>query len=346
MDRDAIEGYIANHLKLFISMTAGLLVFVGIIAVSIFFIALRGAEQTMVPEVRGKDLTQALLELQVKELYPRIQLRYSQSSLDKGQILEQEPRAGTIVKAGRRIRLVVSQGVLINSVENYLGRNVDEVRMDIQTLFASAGPSVGGPLLTLKEPFMYEFSGEPAGLILQQSPEPGSSISGPTVLEFVVSRGPENTAIKVPQLAGLSIADALDEISRSGIDFAFFTRPLQGDETGGRVVSQDPAGNSTAPAKKVVNITVTPPEKVPNGEVFFIFKYTLPPNPYPLSVRLEALLPSGERRRIFTVEYSGGDFTVPCQLPLGATLILSMLNREIHRETVVPQAESLSLDQL
>jgi beta-lactam-binding protein with PASTA domain len=346
LDLDAIEGYVANHLKLFISMAAGILVFVGIIAVSIFFIAVRGAEQTMVPEVSGKDLTEALLELQVKELYPRIQLRYSQSAGDKGMILEQEPRAGAIVKAGRRIRLVVSQGVLINSVENYLGRNIDEVRMDLQTLFASSGVSAGQPLLSLREPFMYEYSPEPAGLILQQSPEPGTNISGPTVLEFVVSRGPENTVIKVPALSGLSIAGALEEIGRTGINFAFFLRPLRAGEKENTVVQQDPAGGSMAAADRAVNITVTGPEKVPNGEVFSLFKYTLPQNPYPLSVRLEALLPNGDRRRIITVDYSGGEFTVPYQVPVGTTLILSVLNREIHRETIAPPAEALSLDQL
>jgi hypothetical protein len=46
------------------------------------------------------------------------------------------------------------------------------------------------------------------------------------------------------------------------------------------------------------------------------------------------------------VEYPGGKFTVPYRLPLGTTLILSMLNREIYRETVAPASESLSLDQL
>ncbi|MCL2127323.1 MAG: PASTA domain-containing protein, partial [Treponema sp.] len=93
--------------RLFIYMAAGLLVLVGITAISIFFIALKGGEQTLVPEVRGKELTEALLELQVKELYPRLQLRYSQSSRDRGLVLEQDPQAGTIVKAGRRVRLVV-----------------------------------------------------------------------------------------------------------------------------------------------------------------------------------------------------------------------------------------------
>lgn len=47
--------------------------------------------------------------MQVKELYPKIQLRYSDVPGDKGMILEQNPVAGTIVKASRRIDLVVSR---------------------------------------------------------------------------------------------------------------------------------------------------------------------------------------------------------------------------------------------
>jgi beta-lactam-binding protein with PASTA domain len=343
-DPDAIESYVANHLRLFLSMAAGLVVFVGIVAAAVFFIALRGAEQTMVPDVRGRDLTAAMLELQAKELYPRIQLRYSQSSSDRGVILEQDPPAGTIVKAGRRIRLVVSQGVIIDSMENYVGRNIDEVRMDIQTLFASSGSAV--PILSVKEPFMYQYSSEAPGTILQQSPLPGTDISGPVVLELVVSRGPENTLLKVPNLLGLSVTDALEEISRSGVDFSFTLRALRGREQGEIVVFQEPAGDTLIPANTRLSVTVTIPDEPEDGEVFALFRHTIPRNPYPLAVRLEALLPSGERRRLFTVEYPGGELTVPYRLPAGSVLILSMLNREIYRETVVLPPEDLSPDQL
>jgi beta-lactam-binding protein with PASTA domain len=344
-DLDAIEGYVANHLRLFITMTIGLLAFVGVIAVAIFFIAIRGAEQTMVPDMQGKELTEALLELQVKELYPRIQLRYSQSSLDRGLILEQDPGAGTIVKAGRRIRLVVSQGAVVSSVGNYIGRNVDEVRMDIQTLFASGGnPAL--PLLSLKEPFMYDYSPEAPGTILQQRPDAGTSISGPMTLEFVVSRGQENAMLTVPLLTGLPISAALDQIGRSGVDFTFAVRPLQEGEKPETVVYQDPPANMSIPANTTVKVTVSPPDKLKRGEVFYLFRHTLPKNPYPLAVRLDAILESGERQRLITVEYSGGEFIVPCRLPAGTVLVLSMLNREVYRETVTPQTESLWLDQL
>ncbi len=146
-DLESIETYIGEHLRLFVTAAAALIAFVVLIAVTVFFIALRGAEQTMVPDVVGKELTAALLELQVKELYPRIQLRYSQSIADKGNILEQDPRPGAIVKAGRRIRLVVSRGVVVDKVENYLGQNLDDVKIHLQTLFSTSAR----PLLSLKE---------------------------------------------------------------------------------------------------------------------------------------------------------------------------------------------------
>ena len=347
LDLDAIEGYVANHLRLFISMAAALLVFVGIIAVSVFFINVRGAEQTMVPDVQGQDLTSALLELQVKELYPRIFLRYTQTSSDKGLVLEQNPRPGTIVKAGRRIQLVISQGVMVNTVENYLGRNVDDVRMDLQTLISGQGISAGNTpvpqLITLREPMMYEYSTEPAGTILQQRPEPGTNISGPVMLELVVSRGQENTMVRLPNLVGLGLEDTLEQIGRTGIDFEFNMRSPQSGEKPGTVAAQDPAGDSLASLNTRVAITITPPDKLGENEAFGIFRYEMAKNPYPLLVRLECILPSGERQRLLSVQYPGGTLTVPYRQPVGSVLVLSMLNREIHRENVLMPVESMSL---
>ena len=326
----SMERFATKHLRLFISMMAGLVVFVGIIAVMIFFVAVRGAEQTMVPEVRGKELTEALLELQVKELYPRIQLRYSQTSRDRGQILEQDPRAGTIVKAGRQIRLVVSQGVMLNRVENYAGRNIDDVRMELQTIISASG----SPLLTLKEPLMYDFSPEAPGTILRQKPESGTDISGPMNLEFVVSQGPEHTLVTVPQIAGLLLSSALEQIGRMKIVFEFTVRDIREGEKGEMVVYQSPPAGTSVTSNALIDLVVNAPAQLDEGEVFKLFSYTMPRNPYPLPVRLEAVLPSGERKRLINVDFPGGKFTVPYRLPVESVLILSMMNREIYRETV------------
>jgi beta-lactam-binding protein with PASTA domain len=324
-------GSIEGNAGMFILSVIGILIFVGIIAVSVFFVTVRGEEQTMVPDVVGKELTAALLELQVKELYPRLQLRFTQSSRDRGLILEQEPKPGTIVKAGRRVRLVVSQGVVLNKVENFISRNIDEVRMDLQIINASAG---GIPLFAISEPIMYQFSAESPGTILVQRPEPGVDVSGPTTLEFVVSRGRENQSINVPQFTGLPLADALRLITSSGVNYRFNIEERRGNDRGEVITSQNPPANTTIQASSVVQLTVSTPERLANNEVFELFRFNIPQNPFPLAVRLETVNPAGDRVRLFTVNYMGGEFTFPYKLPNGTELVLSILDRELHREIV------------
>jgi len=327
----SIEDYVKNHLRLFIFSVLALLVILAIAAVTVFFIAVHGEEQTMVPDLVGKELTEALIEMQIKELYPRIDLRYTQTSRDKGFILEQDPPPGQIVKAGRRIRLVVSQGVIVNRVENFVTRNIDDVRMDMMTLLTAAG---GVPLLSIREPVMYEFSAERPGTILAQRPEPGTSISGPLSMDFVVSRGRDNQTITVPQFAGLSISSALYLISETGVNFRFTQRERRDGERGETVVSQSQPEGSVISLNTPILLTVTAPEDITDSNVFGVFTYTIPENPYPLTVRLEALHPIGGRERLITVNFTGGEFTVPYKLPSGTVLILTMMNRELFRETI------------
>ena len=109
-------GQLTGSTLFFICLTAILLMMA--ITAIVFFVAVKGSEEVLVPNVIGLPLEEGLLEMQVKELYPKIQLRYSDVPGDKGMILEQNPVAGTIVKASRRIDLVVSRGVVVNQIED------------------------------------------------------------------------------------------------------------------------------------------------------------------------------------------------------------------------------------
>src|SRR5574344_2359479 len=102
-----------------------------VVCLAVFFASVKGAEKVMVPNVIGKDLETALLEMQAKELYPKIQLKYSDIPGDEGTILDQNPDAGAIVKAYRRITLTVSRGVVLDQIEDYVGRKIDDVRITI-----------------------------------------------------------------------------------------------------------------------------------------------------------------------------------------------------------------------
>src|SRR4030042_5153748 len=123
--------------KLLVLLIVGMFVLMVLIGLLTFLLSLKGSEQVMVPAVEGKDLIPALIELQEKELYPRLQVRFS-SDYEKGLVLEQKPAAGSSVRVGRRVILVVSRGPVIDRVEDYVGGELEDVRPHLRNVVASS----------------------------------------------------------------------------------------------------------------------------------------------------------------------------------------------------------------
>jgi len=123
-----------------------------IFAVFVFFLTLKGEERTMVPDVRRMDLADALVKMQQRELYPRLTLRFTDNPLDRNLVLDQSPPPGSIVKAGRRINLVVSRGAVLDKIEDYSGRNIDDLRLYLQGLSTTTKG-----LVSIREPPLYTY---------------------------------------------------------------------------------------------------------------------------------------------------------------------------------------------
>jgi beta-lactam-binding protein with PASTA domain len=323
LDLRKIESMDRDHYRLIAYGLGAVIVLMIIAGITAFFLALRGAEQTMVPNVQGMELSQALVKLQEKELYPRLSLRFTDNPAERGTIVEQDPAPGAIVKAGRRINITVSRGTVADRVGDYIGQDLNEVKLRLQTLFAGARP-----LLSIKEPPIYVFNKAPAGTILEQKPQPETELSGPTLLELVVSRGPEKAQIRVPSFTGLSMEEALLLIEQENLVVSFSLRKATGGEKEGTVASQTPAAGSMTPAGSRISLVLTEPARA-SGMVAGLYSRDLPQYAYPLKVTLEALSPSGDRKPILTVDHPGGTFTAPYLLPAGSFLVLSVQDKEV-----------------
>lgn len=333
IDFDALAEKLRENSRAVI--LTGLTVIVLTIAscVVVFFLSLKSNEQVMVPDVKGKDLAIAMLEMQAKELYPKIQLRYSDATGDKGIILEQSPAPGAIVKAGRRINLVVSRGVIVDRVENFVGQNVDDVKIHLQALFTSTAT----PLIVIKDPPLYRYSSAAAGTILEQNPLPDTPLTGPTEVSLVVSRGAETAQVAVPSITGLSIPDALAALGKTEVVFDFTSRPPAGKEDALTVVSQMPAEGALVNAYSRVSAVIALPVSSPDGRVYGIFAEKLPAYPYPFQIRLDVVSPNGDRRALVSMKHPGGDFSIPYAVEDGSILELTILNKVV--ETVEIRAE-------
>lgn len=310
-----------------IILTTAIIVFIltFVIAIGVFFLSLKSSEKVMVPSLVGKDLAVAMIEMQAKELYPKVQLKFSDNRDDRGIILEQSPSAGSIVKAGRRINLVVSKGIIIDRVENFVGQNVDDVKMHLQTLFTS----MTSPLLSIKEPPIYRFSSELAGTILEQKPLPDTAITNPVQLELVVSRGPESNKITLPDFSGKTIAQMLDLMSTTQAVFEFSTRHPEGMESAGTVVSQMPQASSRIDAFSTVSCVLTLPVTSSDGKVYGVYTETLPEYPYPFQITIDAVSPTGTRKQMVSFKHPGRNLSVPYREDPGTLLVLTILNKEV-----------------
>ena len=73
------EGYgkLQSSIPVLIITCVLALVLMLFVTLVVFFNNVQGPEKVLVPNVIGKNLEDALLEMQVKELYPKINLRYS-----------------------------------------------------------------------------------------------------------------------------------------------------------------------------------------------------------------------------------------------------------------------------
>jgi eukaryotic-like serine/threonine-protein kinase len=322
LDLRKVESFDKDHYKVIAYGLGAIIALMIVAGLSAFFLSLRGAEQTMVPDVKSMELAQALVKLQEKELYPRVSLRFTDNPLDRGKIVDQSPDPGAIVKAGRRIAITVSRGSIADKVENFVGQDINEVKIHLQTLFAGARP-----LLSVKEPPLYLFDKAPAGTILEQKPLPETEIAGATQLELVVSRGPEKAQVRVPDLAGLSIDDALLLVEKTDLAVNFSMRAGGKNERPGTVVAQTPAAGSMIPSNARVSVTLSAPAASPD-KVAGIYSRDLPEYPYQLKVSLVALSPSGDQAPLLTVNHPGGSFTAPYFLPKGYTLALYVLDQE------------------
>lgn len=309
----------------------GMIFLMGLFVFATFFFALEGDEDTMVPRLIGEDLVTALQDLQEKELVPKIQVRFSSDPREKGTVIGQEPGPGTLVKAGRKVLLTISKGAIVDKIESYVGQTLNDVRMHLQTIFATTAP-----LIRIKDNQSYIFNSAPAGTILEQKPAAGTQVSSLTDLEFVVSRGPRGQTVKIGTYTGRTYSEVVKQMLEAGIPFAFKARKAAGSEVSGLVVSQDPSPGVEVPKGKIVELVMTNLGQLSEGRVFGIFDYNLPEYPIMVDLKLNLLKPTGERENLVTMKHPGGHVAIPYIAQDGDTLSLEIFDKELMTFKVTP----------
>lgn len=356
MTKNEFQGELQKNIRAFVLYTLAVFLLMVIAALAVFFFANKGEEHVLVPDVTGKSLTRALLEMQEKELYPKLQLRYSDLPGEAGQVLSQSPNAGSIVKAGRRVTLVVSRGVVIDHVGKYVGTNIDTVKTKLDMLYGG----VDAPPITIAEP-VFKLDSSPIGTILEQEPPEGTPITQGVELHFIVSKGASESLVSVPNFLGKTIAQISEEMGKVNLLFDFQSHIANADETPGTVVSQSLAAESETAEFSQITLDIALPasDAIFSGDMivgnvrgrdeaetagmrmdtfsnasYGIFSTDISYYPIAVPVKVDAYPPEGSPFTIASFNHIGGTVSLPYSVPHGTVLTLSVLNQEKEHFTV------------
>ena len=144
--------------------------------------------QNLVPNFIGMDYTQVQNNREYTSMYLFYVTEEYSDTAPAGQIIQQEPSADTVLKAGETIRLVVSKGPQMAEMPNIIGFTQDRAVKELEArgLVASC--------------FMVVNDGSYAsGCVVRTSEEPGTKVEVGTVITVYIAADPSVQSTVTPE---------------------------------------------------------------------------------------------------------------------------------------------------
>jgi len=298
------------------------LIFIVVLGLVVFALTMSGNRVVSVPNLVGKELGEAMEELQDYGLYGEVHLRNSRKNVDEGAVFSQNPRAGGNVRQGKIITLSVSRGPVNMILENYVGRMIDDAQNSIQSINELNGG---------KEIFSYRVSriydGAPVNEIIAQTPDAGTHIKEPVEITFQVSAGKWIEKVTVPDLSGKSFEDAMKLLTSKNIPFNFRYRKVRRGDVAGAVIAQTPKAEEKMKLGSFVDITIAAP-KNSDEKIFGIFEKTLPVYEIPLNLSVYIKMPKINSTLYYSLKHPGGNVSIPYYVPEGTVFRVFVEDKE------------------
>ncbi|MFM1917862.1 MAG: hypothetical protein RJB01_1377, partial [Actinomycetota bacterium] len=165
-------------------------------------------------------------------------------------IIAQQPASGESIEQGQSVNVTISAGKEQATVPQLLGLTSLD---DIRTALADANLALGEVLA--------EDSNQPAGYVIGQDPTEGTQVAAGSPVNVTVSSG----LVTVPDVVGLSQAQALSDLTRAGFETQVIEQEIEG-VTNGEVLAQSPQPGSPLERGALVTITVALAPVVPTEE--------------------------------------------------------------------------------
>ena len=181
--------------------------------------------------------------------YPNFQIHIKEwvpnDTVPSGQVLEQDPYAGRMVKSGSTIELTVSAGPSTDTMRNLVNSTLSNAR----TILDNLG-------LSLDIRVEYE-SSEVCGkdCVIRTEPAKDEPLSAGQTVILYVSTGPDITLIPVPELVGMDIDAAIDKLD--SLNLLYGVSYVFAEEAEGTVIFQSIKQQDVVKEGTTINLQVS-----------------------------------------------------------------------------------------
>ena len=157
------------------------------------------------PSFVGQTLSDANGEIGRLKLSSAVVDHTTSDRYPKGVVIMQRPEPGDLVRQGRQISFVISDGIVARLMPDLRYQSMREVQLDLSRAHLQLGK------ITYAKSDVI-----PEGHVIAQSPQPLTSVHEGDVISLAVSQGGQSN-LRVPDFVGLSIDQARALATRSGV---------------------------------------------------------------------------------------------------------------------------------
>ncbi|MEV5432343.1 Stk1 family PASTA domain-containing Ser/Thr kinase [Streptomyces sp. NPDC052701] len=226
-------------------VVAGVLVLVGAILIGRWATSGDGgADNSTVPTPSFVGETQATAKRLAKNA--ELKLSFTEKPCEdqsSGKICEQNPDAGTEVKKGFTVELVVSTGAPKVTVPSVTGLSLDEAKEKLE-----------GDKYQFDVETETRESPEDPGTVLEQNPTTGEEVEKGTTITLTVARAEERAT--VPDVAGKSCDEAKAQMTANDLVGQCTEQETDDANQAGKVISTTPQANQQVDKNSTVQIVI------------------------------------------------------------------------------------------
>ena len=257
---------IAKILVLF----AALVLIVGVSSYFTLTLLIKSEDTVVVPDLNGKDVVYALKFLSDIGLNTKVKGSEFSAVVPENHVLFQDPEPGTEIKKGRDVKIILSKGAKTVLTPNLSGLSIQQARIILEENDLRQGEmSRTFSRITAKEN------------IIAQFPSSGTVITRGSHVDLLLSTGDRPRTYRMPDLAGLSVEEAILAIETGNLTLgritSLFYRGIPKDVVAGQEPLPGYPVTEGSPVNIVVNrkLNETDGKEPKRGNRFGLFRYRL-----------------------------------------------------------------------